>query len=354
MCDMSARCGTHAGYTRHRRRGEDSCPECRAGEAAYRAERRRIVEKFDADEPAELGLWTGFASELPNGWEFGWCVAEAGRNRAGIPLDRRLVEDSTGHSGQIMSDEVYHDDDYVALRRWFTPEFHFERPAVTVQSVKSAWLSGDPMAPELMRLLSQRGIDAALDALGYGGRFTVTPLGNPRCDEIESMTEPENIPPSPDWPWNVEFRGWRERTVHGPAGAVATDTGDVLVARTYVLRAPAGTSFIDGITPLPDDIAEMMSDLQRAMPYRVKPYSVALYAARFRATTPAVVALRNQPNGVGVSVKMPSRDTHQLGIYPTEDEAVSEAKSWITEEGACLRWAALGAPAPQPLVEWVD
>ena len=33
---LVAQCGTVSGYTRHRRRGEEACPECRAALAAHR------------------------------------------------------------------------------------------------------------------------------------------------------------------------------------------------------------------------------------------------------------------------------------------------------------------------------
>lgn len=36
------RCGDHAGYVRHIRAGEDACPACRAGHAAYMREYRRV------------------------------------------------------------------------------------------------------------------------------------------------------------------------------------------------------------------------------------------------------------------------------------------------------------------------
>lgn len=34
-------CGTHSAYNRHRGRGESPCADCRAGEAAYQARRKR-------------------------------------------------------------------------------------------------------------------------------------------------------------------------------------------------------------------------------------------------------------------------------------------------------------------------
>ena len=40
MARPEAQCGTEAGYRRHRRRGEDACPDCKRGAAEARRRRR--------------------------------------------------------------------------------------------------------------------------------------------------------------------------------------------------------------------------------------------------------------------------------------------------------------------------
>lgn len=41
-------CGTHAGYVRHRKHGEDACDECKAAHSAYRVQRKRARRQEEA------------------------------------------------------------------------------------------------------------------------------------------------------------------------------------------------------------------------------------------------------------------------------------------------------------------
>jgi DNA-binding CsgD family transcriptional regulator len=52
--------GDHAGYTTHRKRGEEPCDACKAGERAYLVERRRRARQEATDGPRS-------ASEVPDG-----------------------------------------------------------------------------------------------------------------------------------------------------------------------------------------------------------------------------------------------------------------------------------------------